>query len=726
MKTVQLLCMPAGLVESASTVVPCKIMSHFVANHLAGVRKRDGMFGHRVSPLMRLIAVLVLCLGTNAVSAQTTLSPNGYSGLGMTPSAQTIPGGMAIIDRSTALPGAPFAGPGSRGPAGQNTQVGFGLTDNFEVIGRLATQDQNCNQFVPGACPPGTIRDFSAGLKYSLPVEWLKRNSANVAIGLNDAGGAASLFRSYYAVGSKSFGTFDVSIGAAHAVGPTAPLHGGFGALGWTPTAWSKFSVQRVGHDTFASAALVSPTFFGGMSASVNLNRSLNETTVTPRQWIGVSVSIPLDAVRKLPTQVAELPARRTVKPIKPADLAAALKRKGFYGSKIGETKDGTLMIEVENTAYLWNVLDATGVALGVVASAYGDTKKVFDLTINTRGVGLLKATGSAACVKQWLESETGTCADLKITSMLQEQDEPFKPVRWEKGDFWTFRPELVLSPALISAIATEVGSLDFDLALSANLVVPLWQGAIFEVNQLVPTGAHTDDFRPGGAYYQSRLQSGITRRMLHQMLSFPSLNSQARISLGTAYTAFRGIQLETQTTSINGRHRGGIQAGNFETDRLPFNNKRSYNLFNYRYAWNDAQTLTTEVSQGKFFGGDEGFMISQKFWHGDSNVAIYFRRSHLPGTPDVSFAGLQINFPITPRSNPGIRYAGLQGVNQWSYSFETKILEKDNRLTAGYGAIPTFGESLATTLNRDRSSTQYFRDNSWRVKNAFVNLTDE
>jgi hypothetical protein len=215
-------------------------------------------------------------------SAQTTLSPNGYSGLGMTPSAQTIPSGMAIIDRSTALPGAPFAGPGSRGPAGQNTQVGFGLTDNFEVIGRLATQDQNCNQFVPGACPPGTIRDFSAGLKYSLPVEWLKRNSANVAIGLNDAGGAATLFRLYYAVGSKSFGTFDVSIGAAHAVGRAAPLHGAFASLGWTPTPWSKLSVQRIGPDTWASAALVSPTFFGGMSAGINLNRSLNETTITP------------------------------------------------------------------------------------------------------------------------------------------------------------------------------------------------------------------------------------------------------------------------------------------------------------------------------------------------------------------------------------------------------------------------------------------------------------
>jgi hypothetical protein len=461
------------------------------------------------------------------------------------------------------------------------------------------------------------------------------------------------------------------------------------------------------------------------MSATVNLNRSFSETAITPRQWAGVALNVPLDAVRKIPSKVTELPSRRSVKPVKPTELAAALKDKGFYGSKIGETKDGTLVLEVENTGYLWNVLDATGVALGVIAGAYGDSKKSFDLSITARGIGLLRATGSAACVKKWLESETGTCADLKITSMLQGQDEAFQPVRWVAEESWTFRPELILSPSLISAIGTEVGSFDGDLGISANLVLPLWRGATFEVAQLVPTGLKTDDFQAGGALYSSRLKSGVTRRMAHQILSFPSFNTQARVTLGTAYTAYHGMQLETQTTSINGRHRVGFQAGNFETDRLASNNKRSYNLLNYRYAWNDDQTLTTEVNQGKFFGGDEGFQISQKFWHGDSNVSIYIRRSHLgSGTPVVSFAGLQISIPITPRSNPGISYAGLQGTSQWNYSFETKILEKDNRLTAGYGTIPSFGDSLATTLNRDRATTQYLRDNNWRVKNAFVNLT--
>ena len=681
-----------------------------------------------------LFSVLITAPSTTAL-AQTTLSPNGYSGLGMTPSAQTIPGGMAVIDRSSALPGAPFSGPGSKGPSGYNTQVGFGLTDNFEVIGRIATQDDNCNQFVAGACPPGTIRDFSAGLKYSLPVEWLKRNSANVAIGVNDAGGAAVLFRSYYLVGSKSLGSFDISLGAAKPDSASAPLRGSFGALSWNPTSWSKLSVQRIGPDTWASAAAISPTFLGGMSASINLNRTLTDTAITPRQWTGVALNIPLDAVRKLPSAATDLPVRRSVKPIKPSELAAALKRKGFYGSRNGQASDGTVVIELENTGYLWNVLDAAGVALGVIAGAYGETKKSFDLSIATRGIGLLKAKGSAACVKQWLESETGICSDLKITSQLQAHDETLQHVRWEPGESWTFRPELVLSPGLITPIATEAGSLDFDLGINANLVLPLWTGATYEINQLVPTGLQTDDFRVGGEFYRNRLPSTITRRMVHQILNFPAVNTQARISLGTqtpvglgtVLSSFRGRQIETQTSSPNGRHRAGILSGDFETDNQPGNNKRNYNLINYRYAWNDEQTLTTEIYQGKFFSGDDGYMISQKFWHGDTSISIYFRRSQLgSGAPPTSFTGLQISIPITPRSNPGISYVGLQGVSQWSFSPETKILEKDNRLTPGLGIVPTLGSSLATTLNRDRSTSQYLRENSSRVKNAFISLTED
>jgi hypothetical protein len=65
----------------------------------------------------------------------------------------------------------------------------------------------------------------------------------------------------------------------------------------------------------------------------------------------------------------------------------------------------------------------------------------------------------------------------------------------------------------------------------------------------------------------------------------------------------------------------------------------------------------------------------------------------------------------------------GVRGVSQWTYSLETKVLEKDNIITGGYGEVPKVGDGLAMTLNRDRNSTRYYDTNLGRIKNAYVSL---
>ena len=134
------------------------------------------------------------------------LSPNGYSGLGLVPSANTLQGGTAVLAHDPTVPGAPIT-------TGYNTQIGFGLMDNLELVGRLATNNQKCNFYQDGACPLNSYRDFSSSMKWSLPIHWLKEQNAAVAVGATDFGGAATFFRSYYMVGTKSFDQFDVSLG---------------------------------------------------------------------------------------------------------------------------------------------------------------------------------------------------------------------------------------------------------------------------------------------------------------------------------------------------------------------------------------------------------------------------------------------------------------------------------------------------------------------------------
>ena len=220
-------------------------------------------------------------------------------------------------------------------------------------------------------------------------------------------------------------------------------------------------------------------------------------------------------------------------------------------------------------------------------------------------------------------------------------------------------------------------------------------------------------------------MKSVTSRRMLHQLLSFPAINTQARLSTGMAYNLWDGSQIETNSQSDNGRHKLSLTAGSFKNDTVSFNNEKKYHLLNYRYVYDDAQKTSTELTNGRFWGGDNGFMLGQKFWHGDTTLSIYIKRSRMSeDQPLTSFAGIQFITPLSGRKSSGLAHFGLRGGNQWVYTIESKILASDNRLTAGYGEIPKIGDSLVQTFNRDRNTSAYYESNTGRIKNAFVNLS--
>ena len=676
-------------------------------------------------------------------AAEIQVSPNGYSGLGVVPSAATLPVGSALVSFDPTLPGA-------KNTLGYNTQIGFGLYEGLELVGRLATNDQKCNMYKAGACPKDMIRDFSASLKWSLPIDWLKSHDASLAVGMNDVGGAASYFKSYYVVGSKRLGAFDLTVGQAKAMGDWALLSGGFGSLGYRPTDWSSVSVQRVGQNSWVSASAQSPIPFTQASGYVTVNRRLTDAPLTEKNWVGVGVSMPLDASAGAQKSVNATASKysapnksisnRLVESRQPQDLAAALKAQGFFNPKLGRTKD-SLVVQIENTAYAWNVMDAAGVALGVVASTHGSTGKPenFEINITTRGIAQVQMTGEAACVKRWLEAGE-VCPNLSVRSLLQRggtlsaqpgtgSNQVGDTIEWSTDknwlSGWSFRPEIVISPTLVSTIGTEYGSFDMDMGANINTIVPLWTGAVIETNRVKPLGIGTHGFEKGGVFYGSRLQPLTNRTLLHQLVSVPTLNTQARISYGTAYNVWQGHQIETSTQSDNGRHRLGLTKGDFKNDALAYNNEKKYELATYRYAHDDRMSTVTEITQGKFWGGDRGWIVGQRFWHGDTALNIYIRRSRMTdASPLVSFAGIQFSIPLTPRQNRGLENVALRGVNQWTYTLETKIFDRDNRITGGYGEIPKVGDSLMQYFNRDRTSTRYLESGLVRAKSAFNELS--
>ena len=676
----------------------------------------------------RIVVIGLLGFSCSAFPSEPIVSPNGYSGLGLIPTADVLPVGAAVVAFDPIIPG-------DLHKSGYNNQLGLGLYGNLELVGRLATNDLKCNMFKVGACPANTIRDFSASMKWSLPLDWLKQNKAGVAVGVTDMGGAAVYFKSYYVVGTKSFDNIDVSVGQGKSAGDRAILKGTFGALTWKPKEWAKLSLQRIGTDSWANAAVSAPILDSGVDAWLTFNHRITESTTTDKSWIGWGISIPMDRTGRgrsvSSTSSASASAQnREVVVIKPSDLAEAFKQRGFFNPKIGKRANGSLVFELESSSYVWNIVDGVGVALGIIAGAYGNETQPqdFELVLTSRGVRQVLVRGEASCVKAWL-AEGNPCSQLSIQSFNQRARSPQsdESVDWTNGSFWSFRPEVIISPNLLSAYGTEFGAFDIHVGANVNTVLPLWTGATWEVNDVHPTSIKTRGFEQGSYFYGSRLKPVTSRRLLHQLFNFQSINTQARLSLGMAYSVWNGRQLETNSQTDNGRHKLGWTVGSFKTDVLRFNNERSYHLLNYRFVPDDRQSTSTELTYGKYWAGDKGFNISQRFWHGDTALNIYLRRTRMTEiSPLVSFAGIQFSIPLTPRRDKGFEHLLVRGTSQFVYTLETRVFDKQNLITGGYGEVPRIGDTLMQTFNHDRNSTQYLESNMGRIKNAYFNLTDE
>ena len=657
------------------------------------------------------------------------ISSNGYSGLGLVPAANVVMNGSSVISFDATLPGA-------ANTKGYNTQIGIGLYDGLELVGRLATNDLRCNMFQTGACPANTIRDFSASLKWSVPIGWLKKNNTNLAVGVTDVGGAASYFKSYYAVVSKEMGPFEVTIGQGKAMANYALLHNTFGGLTYRPAKWLDLNVQKVGSNSWAIASLKSDIPYTQANGFITLNQRLTDAPVTEKQCVGVGVSMPLDGTAsrikgRQQNTSSQAQSNKSIANLRPEDLYGLLQVNGFYKPLISENQQ-KLKVEIENTAYAWNTVDAVGVALGVLASTHGNVNgQTFELNVTSRGISQAVVTGDVPCLKRWLEIGE-VCGSLSIRSGLQRADNNAGSDEITISQLlglgnWSFRPELVISPTLVSSIGTEFGSFDMDGGANINLVLPLWMGATVETNQVKPLGIDTRGFEQGGVFYASRLKPARSRTLIHQLVNLPSINTQARLSLGTAYTTWDGHQLETSTQTDNGRHRLGLAVGGFKNDTLPVNNHKNYELATYRYAHDDRMSTVTEFTTGKYWGGDKGWSIGQRFWHGDTALNIYLRRTRMAeSAPLVSFAGLQFSIPITPRLNKGMQHLALRGTNQWTYTLESRVFDRENLLTGGFGEVPRIGDTLVQTFNRDRNSTAYLESSLVRAKSAFNELSAE
>ena len=668
-----------------------------------------------------LFACLSLFLSLVSHAQLKNINATGYSGLGMIPSAQVLATGSVSMAYENQTPG-------HQGLKGFNYSVGFGVTDHIEASARLATDDQKCNEFAPGSCPVGHIRDFSTSLKYQIPTDWIPLNAmrnkdTNFAVGLTDFGGAASHFSSKYAVATKRIDQFQFSLGAAKAGVPEAPLHGFFGGVQWNPNSWSQLSYDQIGRNAWTHASV-----YGHLPDNpkydlyLTLHNRLTTNTVTERSWMGFGVNIPLSDTKEI--KELSQPKSRLVKlaKIKRFDLQDDLSKNGFQKAKLGKRGE-TLVLWVDQENYQWNAMDAAGVALGLLASTFGDSAQSFELVVGSRGLDVLSVSGLASCVKKWFESDDACATGLEIKSLVNHPID-LKDVKWEFDTTAMIRPELVVSPSLVNVLGSEFGVFDLDVGANINPVVSLWSGGFIESNTVVPLGIRTKNFNDRLPYSPSKITQQVTRQLFHQIASLDKFNTQAMVSVGKIYKSWSGVALETNTYSQDGKSRLGLMGGTFENKDLVLNSKKKYELLSYRYQMDNRYNATSEIVAGKFWSGDTGFNISERFWHGDISLNFYYKRTRMSGNDQaVSFAGFTIGLPLTPRVNSSFERLNLRGANQFAYTAESKVGSTNNNLTSAMGEVPRTGDTLTQMSNRDRTSDAFYQLRRERLRQAFLDL---
>ncbi len=711
----------------------------------------------------------------NSFTADASLSAAGYSGLGITPSPTPLAWGTMAAAYDTAIPGASY-------PKGHNYLFSGGLLPALEITGRLTTNDHNCNLYgIGSSCPSGSFRDLSASAKAGWQMEVASRTWAAASVGMTDFGGAATYFRSYYAVAGVKQSWWGVSGGYAKAVSNAAPLNGLFGHITLKPWEAAQIYAEKVGARSWLGAKIEVPWGEGAKSRLyVSANKSLQNDGFTPKHWWSVGFSIPFEQPTSLAQAKAEqstlsnplhypqqntslsltipLEAKSVAKESVQKDennsteidpklpnfqtaglLATALAKAGFESISIGQDDKGPI-VKLENFSYNWNQLDALGVAMGVV------TQKAFHwpttrLQIWRHGIPIYLAVGKPACMFSWLEQtgyDCGTTEGVQLWAGQHAQFEPDSSASWwvlnERSS--TGRTKMFITPAMDSRVGTEYGTFDSTWGVNFTWQTPLWQGATADVAYVKSVG-HSNDYAPGGIFSDFRIDSLLHRVMVHQTVALP-LGLSARVAYGRLAQVLQGHHSELRWESLEGLHRISFESSQFAHRDVDF--KKEFSMATYRYAIPRlGSTLlgsTLELKSGTFWHGDKGQMVVSRHWFGDTNLSVYLRRSQFPvgapalfspyGSVPVTSAGIELSIPLTPRREVQAEWLQPRGDDRFSYGLQSVIRAKNktNYVTPYFGVFSPVPLGLdGVVYNFDRGSQSYLMANLARVRQAWRQL---
>lgn len=732
-----------------------------------------------MTPRLAPAGLLLLACLTHAthVCAQPVagLAAPGYTGLGLTPSAEPAAWGQVLLAHDQALPGHTAA------PRGHNLMVSAGVLPGLEITGRLATNDLHCNLYLAGSdpCRGAVTRDLSASFKagHRFGLAALPGVRLSAAFGATDLGGAATFNRAWYGVLGAERGAWAATAGLARAHSAQAALDGAFGSLRWRAHEAVQLQAEAIGRRQWLGARLTLPARWrpAHLEPWLQWQHSLQRDSFTPAHWWSAGVSVQLDAPQRQGmaawTELVQdlvasraagaggagggsaQPAARRAPPVPPLSGAAAtaaaqwaqalaqtLARAGFDDIGIGRRDDGALVVDVENGAWRWNDLDALGVALRRVAGASGQAPgHRLDVRLRRQGVVAWRAEMPLACLADWLAARP--CADgggatpgdprpprLLAGARARPAADEGAIAWWQQriNPGWQ-HPRLEFAPDLDTRVGTEFGAFDSTWGVDITLQWPLWRGATADL-AWVRAIDHSADYAPGQVFSDFRIDDMWFRAMLHQVADLgPGLTGRA--SVGRLFGKLDGGQVELRWAPGDGQHRFGIASALFNHTDIDFQ-KRS-TIASYRYMVQPLQTAL-ELHGGRFWHGDRGALAVSRHWFGDVAVALYVRRSQFrPDAPRlyspygsqwVNAAGIEFSFPLTTRRDVEAAGVRVRGAERFGYGVQSVVgsREGSNNLTPWFGRFSPVPMALdAAVHNMDRNSQGWLDRQHGRIREA-------
>ncbi|WP_217534136.1 YjbH domain-containing protein [Vibrio metschnikovii] len=683
--------------------------------------------------------ILGLFISAPSIAQQILPSNQAFSGLIFTPNAQV----MAVDDFSlTFAQGLPHQ---NQIAELDSIKFGLGVFQGLEANGRIVTKTYNANLYIDKT---GGIRDLSASIKYQLPQiwsEWGALKGLNIALGIQDIGGAASHFDASYVVADYSFSALPIRASVGYGRSDLQPqvLNGVFAGIEYQPLEFVQLVAEHDGVATNAMAKVFTPDGLLPWGVTASLGVQLYTSHENSEQTVWQShVNIPVVSdYQKKSTQLRQqltLQDKLHIELTRNSSaslnqLRQALVEEGFLNVQLGR-QDDHLIVTLENRRYNRNQVDGLGVALGIIASHYhadaamelGLENDDFALVALQHSVPVMQIISSASCYREFI-TQNIPCAQLNFTS--NNQYHSLDKVEWlgskERNGFG--RTQVILSPNLRYNIATEYGVLDYSAALAVNTYTSLWSGAALDIRYQTPLD-NSDDY-DHGLWRESAFKSEFDRIQFHQLFQLP-LNLAYQFSYGRVYKDYQGMKNLLAWSSPTGRHA-------FMFDYSRYQHIDTYDRQGHRYQTKDTKLASylfslpelnwqLEVQGGDFWNGDQGIQVTSNHWFGDLNVYARYLASKFESQETEQFVTLGVSFPLTFWRDTSPGYIQPRGIDQFELSIQTRVGETHNNLNAGSGGTVPFQHNwLREYQNRGRFGEVYYQNQTTRLRNAYLRWID-